>query len=343
MVTRGRCGPRMGVAATTVVALVLAGCSGAGAPAAIDEPTPSPARVASPGAALSAAPSATRLTPSAMTSVTASLSTPGDPSPAASAGPSVVASPTPGAAATAGESPSMAASVGPDESAFASPGASGSPAIDLGDLPACRYADMPVREDPGTQWATVLLDTAYTLSSDFAPRSLVNTAKAGIDGGDVVIPAVIDDLRALHDASVKAGAEVAVRGAYRSYADQELVFADWVKKVGKKAARQYSARPGHSEHQLGTAIDFRSADSLQPPWDYPDWGATPAGIWMAANAWQYGFIESYPKDMQVETCYAHEPWHYRYVGRDVAKAVHESGKTLRRFLWDQQKGDFPPP
>jgi D-alanyl-D-alanine carboxypeptidase len=144
-------------------------------------------------------------------------------------------------------------------------------------------------------------------------------------------------------AARSAGVPLTVQSAYRSEALQAAVFSGWMRASGVAAARRTSARPGHSEHQLGTAIDFRSADSLQPPWDYPDWGSTPAGMWAAENAWQYGFILSYPKDMQAETCYAYEPWHYRYVGRDVARDVHGTGMTLRRYLWEQQKSDFPPP
>ena len=92
-----------------------------------------------------------------------------------------------------------------------------------------------------------------------------------------------------------AGAEIAIRWAYRSYAEQQDAFGFWVRQSGKQAALQKSARPGHSEHQLGTAIDFRSADSLEAPWDYPDWATTPPGAWMMDNAWKYGFVLSYPQ------------------------------------------------
>ena len=95
-----------------------------------------------------------------------------------------------------------------------------------------------------------------------------------------------------------------------------------------------SARPGHSEHQLGTAIDFRSADDPTPPWELDDFADTAAGGWLHDHAWEYGFVLSYPKGEAAETCYAYEPWHYRYVGRDVAAAIHASGETPRRYLWE---------
>jgi D-alanyl-D-alanine carboxypeptidase len=59
---------------------------------------------------------------------------------------------------------------------------------------------------------------------------------------------------------------------------------------------------------------------------------------MARNAWRFGFVMSYPKGREAETCYAYEPWHYRYVGREVAQAIHDSGLTPRRYLWELRQG-----
>ena len=67
------------------------------------------------------------------------------------------------------------------------------------------------------------------------------------------------------------------------------------------------------------------------------WETTKAGAWLGANAWKYGFVMSYPKGKTSVTCYMYEPWHFRYVGRTVAKAVHDSKLTLREYLWRQQR------
>jgi D-alanyl-D-alanine carboxypeptidase len=96
-----------------------------------------------------------------------------------------------------------------------------------------------------------------------------------------------------------------------------------------------SARAGHSEHQLGTALDFRSARGPDP-WDLEDWGATPEGRWLAENAHRFGFVMSYPAGQESVTCYIYEPWHYRYVGREVAQEVMASGLTLREWLWSRE-------
>jgi zinc D-Ala-D-Ala carboxypeptidase len=199
--------------------------------------------------------------------------------------------------------------------------------------PTCQYVDEPAVGNPNKDWATMVLDTIYRLPADFAPKKVVSTSKAGLQSGFEVIPAVVDDLKAMHLASIDDGAEIAVRWAYRSYGEQQGAFAYWVRHSGEEAALKASARPGHSEHQMGTAIDFRSADSLKAPWDYDDWATTKPGAWMGANAWRFGFVLSYPKGMEAQTCYAYEPWHYRYVGRDLAQQEHDSGLTLREFLW----------
>jgi zinc D-Ala-D-Ala carboxypeptidase len=180
----------------------------------------------------------------------------------------------------------------------------------------------------------MVLDTLYRLPADFAPPRLVSTRRAGLQSGYEVIPEVIPDLRALHQASIDDGAEIAVRWAYRSYGEQAGAFAYWVRDAGRRRALQVSARPGHSEHQLGTAIDFRSADSLKAPWEYDDWGRTRPGRWMKENAWRFGFVMSYPEGRTDESCYAYEPWHYRYVGREIAAAIEESGLTPRGYLWE---------
>ena len=69
------------------------------------------------------------------------------------------------------------------------------------------------------------------------------------------------------------------------------------------------------------------------------WERTPAGGWMAENAYRYGFVLSYPRDSRATTCYSYEPWHFRYVGPELAQQVQDSGLTLREFLWQRLHED----
>ena len=97
-------------------------------------------------------------------------------------------------------------------------------------------------------------------------------------------------------------------------------------------ALQTSARAGHSEHQLGTAVDLRSRNG-PAAWDLEDCAATPEGAWVQQNAHSYGFVMGYPSGSELDSCYAYEPWHFRYVGPNVAEQIIERGLTPRQFLW----------
>ncbi|MGK2850352.1 MAG: M15 family metallopeptidase [Candidatus Limnocylindrales bacterium] len=202
-------------------------------------------------------------------------------------------------------------------------------------LPACRIADTLTKHRKLADWSRSLLDTRYRLSSTYKPPDLRSTSYAGLNGGYSVRRHVIADLKAMARAARAANARFSVQSAYRSYLTQKSTFAYWVRVQGYAVAIKESARAGHSEHQLGTALDFRSYGG-SAPWNYKDWGTTRAGKWLKANAWRYGFVMAYPKGKTSVTCYSYEPWHYRYVGRARAAAIRSSGLTLREFLWREQ-------
>lgn len=124
------------------------------------------------------------------------------------------------------------------------------------------------------------------------------------------------------------GVKLEVLSAYRSYATQERIFTRNVARRGEEEANRSSARPGQSEHQLGTTIDFGGTAA--------DWsasfGETSAGRWLAENAYRYGFAMSYPPDSEEITGYIYEPWHYRYIGREHARRWRESGLILTEYI-----------
>ncbi len=191
-------------------------------------------------------------------------------------------------------------------------------------LPACAYRDILTARTAYSQYSTTLLDTIYRLPRSYYPTDLVST---GLSGGGFVRRIALADLRAMDRAARLGGARFAVVSAFRSYSRQALMFNTRVALVGRAVALRTVARPGHSEHQLGTAIDFRSYDGRTP------FATTRAGGWMKANAWKYGWLMSYPSGKAALTCYSYEPWHYRYVGRTVARLIHVSGLTVRQWIW----------
>ena len=201
-------------------------------------------------------------------------------------------------------------------------------------LPACRIDDRTTRFSALDDWPRTLLDWTFALPRPYVPPDLVSTAEAGLRDGPRVRQVVVADLAALVAAAALAGKPVEVNSAYRSYGKQKSSFKAFVAQAGWKTAIRYGSRAGHSEHQLGTTIDFRSAGVPRAPWAYRDWATTPPGRWMQRNAWKFGFVMSYPKGKSAQVCLSYEPWHYRYVGREAAALIHERGITLRRYLWE---------
>ena len=137
---------------------------------------------------------------------------------------------------------------------------------------------------------------------------------------------LMPDLEKLVAAAWAAGVTLRVGSGYRSYATQASLFASYVRRHGEAAASRFSSRPGHSEHQSGLAVDFAGAD--QTCWVDDCFERTAAGKWLAAHAHEYGFILRYPKGKEKITGYQYEPWHFRYVGRKLAGALHQSGLTM---------------
>ena len=195
-------------------------------------------------------------------------------------------------------------------------GAGGARAFD-GPLPVCRADNIPVARPASTDWARVLLDPMFTLEPDDEPVDLVPVGEAGLPGSGGIRLLVVNDLRAMARAAADDGIRLRVRSAFRSFEDQARTVRSLERTYGREWTTLSAARPGHSEHQLGTALDLDGGDA-----------------WLAANAWRHGFVVSYPPERSPGfTCYKPEPWHVRYVGRDEARAVRESGLSLREWLW----------
>ncbi|CAN5596655.1 N/A [soil metagenome] len=207
-----------------------------------------------------------------------------------------------------------------------------------GPLPACRYADVLAPLRAYRDWGKTLLDTIYKVPKSYLPPDLVSVGRANIGGSGKVRKIVVDDLAAMTAAARKNGTPIAVQSAYRSYSSQASIYNNHVRRLGTKLARLQSARPGHSEHQLGTTIDFKAAAG-GIPWSGGAFYKSPAGKWMASNAWRFGFVMSYPPNKRKATCYMYEAWHYRYVGVETATKVRASGLTLREWLWRQGYGN----
>lgn len=126
------------------------------------------------------------------------------------------------------------------------------------------------------------------------------------------------------------GLNLVLRSAFRSYDTQASLYQQYVARDGKKKADTYSAQPGHSEHQTGLAFDLGNTEGSD---DFLEsFEDTKEGQWLARHAHEYGFIIRYPKGKSDITGYQYEPWHLRYLGKETATKVYESGLTLEEYL-----------
>lgn len=136
----------------------------------------------------------------------------------------------------------------------------------------------------------------------------------------------VSDYQAMMLDAKKLGYDLMIGSGFRSYNLQKLYYTNYVTKSGETAANKYSAKPGYSEHQTGLTADV--APRSMECYISLCFGDMAAGKWIADNSYKYGFIVRYPADKTEITKYQYEPWHLRYVGIPLAKALHQSNLTL---------------
>ena len=138
--------------------------------------------------------------------------------------------------------------------------------------------------------------------------------------------------RKMAAAARKDGIRFTVVSAYRSYARQKQLFAQYTLLYGKAYAARIAALPGKSEHQTGLALDLGAANGRGRLTG--SFASTRESKWLVKNAYKYGFILRYPQGKEKTTGYAFEPWHYRYVGKTIAKTMKAKKlKTLEAYYF----------
>jgi len=166
---------------------------------------------------------------------------------------------------------------------------------------------------------------------DFAPTDLV-TAPVSATNPATMRAEVADALVELFEAArAEARLELQSQSAYRSYQTQRTIYANGVAANGVEFTDRFSARPGHSEHQTGLAVDI-GVPSGECSFD-ACFGELPAGQWLAANAHRFGFLLRYADGAQPIVGFDYEPWHFRYIGVELAAEMRAHGiATLEEFF-----------
>lgn len=161
----------------------------------------------------------------------------------------------------------------------------------------------------------VLVDPDHPLDADRRPSDLVELSTEYPE-----LSLRLNDLRMrrrsalalarMAESARDDGVELVISSTYRSYTEQEALHEYWRRTLGDELAGRISASAGHSQHQLGTTVDFAPVGR--------QFDNTAADRWLSEHAWKFGFSLSYPRDLEEITGYSHESWHYRYIGRHAA-------------------------
>ena len=173
-----------------------------------------------------------------------------------------------------------------------------------------------------------LIDKKHTASSSYVPKDLVSLEKNSLfdlnKAGMKIRPEAYSALNEMAQVALNDGIRLLVSSAYRSYSYQENLFNYWVSVDGLEEAERESARPGTSQHQLGTAVDFGSISD--------DFDKTQMGQWIYKNAADYGWSLSFPKGYEDVTGYRWECWHFRYIGKNACLFQQKWFGGIQQFM-----------
>lgn len=167
----------------------------------------------------------------------------------------------------------------------------------------------------------VLVNKYYILKENYLPEDLINVGnnqRMRSEAGEALME-MIKDIK-------NEGMYLQPQSGYRDFELQSSLYNGYVSREGKEKADTYSARPGSSEHHTGLAIDVSKDGTLETTFEN-----TKEFKWLEENAHKYGFILRYPKNKTYITGYMYEPWHYRYVGIEVATLIKNEGITFEEY------------
>ncbi len=181
-------------------------------------------------------------------------------------------------------------------------------------------------------WQLVLVNATHPLDASYVPEL------AEIEPERQVDARILEDTQQMMEDARAAGLNPYICSAYRNYDYQRTVFndtmVDWITQGympldAYDETKKSVAVPGTSEHATGLALDITSADYAQLDEAQAE---TAEAKWLVENCWKYGFILRYPPEKSEVTGIVYEPWHYRYVGKEAAKEITESGVTLEEYV-----------
>jgi len=164
---------------------------------------------------------------------------------------------------------------------------------------------------------SMLVNKYYFLPADYNPNDIVSIKNWYAYDNQSIKKEVYDQYVKMHNAASNQGLRLIVETSYRTFEQQENIY---------RYSGDLAARPGFSEHQTGLALDIKT-DKVSDS----NFESSEEFTWLKNNAYKYGFILRYPKGKEKITGIKYEPWHYRYLGVDLATKVHDSGLTYEEY------------
>ena len=175
----------------------------------------------------------------------------------------------------------------------------------------------------------ILVNKYFSVPEDYVYGELVKVDNQYTNTvGSKLSSVAYEAIKQLIDDSNEDGLYLRVNYAHRDYEYQEGVYNDYKKRYSEKYADKVSARPGFSEHQTGLALDVGQAYNHTTSSKFVN---TKEYEWMKENCYKYGFILRYPEGKEDITGYSFEAWHYRYVGKEAAKYIHDNDITFEEY------------
>lgn len=234
----------------------------------------------------------------------------------------------------------------PEPQESGSPEESGNPSAS--DEPESTETDEPSPEPSPTPVPTPTpeannddIDSNDSLTKIVSPTRPIDPSYVPADLVEPDVPFILDEnqnlmrrdaAEALEEMFAAAGGDgyqLYLISGYRSYEFQKDLEKYWIGKKGKEYASELDTKPGGSEHQLGLAANIGTTDGKCEL--NVCFAETGAYLWLKENSWKYGYIERYPEGKQKVTGITYSPWNFRYVGKDAAERISESGKTMEEY------------
>ena len=173
----------------------------------------------------------------------------------------------------------------------------------------------------------ILVNKHYHVDGEYEPDDLVKISNWYSYGDDQMMrEEAYNEFKSLFNAAKEADIKIIINSSYRSYADQEETYNEYLNRYGLETTEALAAHPGNSEHQTGLAIDVTT-----PGYNTKTFDESEAFTWLTNNAYKYGYILRYPKDKEYLTGFDYESWHYRYVGKEIAQYIHDNNITYDEY------------